>query len=385
MNVRTLVVVSATAVCVTTTNAQWSLSPSHAFVEVPGPQCTPSSTWLNDTGIKCDNTKGVTGLKSAAACCAACAADNAAAASDSALFVHGVGSVPAGAVGSHNAVGCFAWTFNAQDAESPTCYLKYGTGCYNHTVPNATSGVLGPAPPPPPPSPAPHPTPIGAKNVLFIAVDDMRTNIGAYNYSLAHTPNMDALAASGLVFDRAYVQYAYCSPSRNSFMTGRRPDTTRVWEFIDHFREPGVGADWVSMPEFFKNQGYLTLGGGKLFHPANNDSNVGMADNDWPASWSPNYDYFDNQPPNDPHTCSNAGDESQTWCMANVAKEDSKLSDQKIRDNCLSHLRLAANLTAKKGGHFSNFFVGCGFHKPHVPWVVPEEFFDLLPGPPLEE
>ena len=59
----------------------------------------------------------------------------------------------------------------------------------------------------------------------------MRPSIGAFNFSLAHTPNLDALASSGLVFKRAYVQYAFCAPSRNSFMSGRRPDTTRVWNF----------------------------------------------------------------------------------------------------------------------------------------------------------
>ena len=133
-------------------------------------------------------------------------------------------------------------------------------------------------------------------------VDDMRPSIGAFNFSLAHTPNMDHLAATGLVFKRAYVQYAFCAPSRNrcaahvsiffalcqprvrnrcasslsslpdsshrlrvwgSFMSGRRPDTTRVWNFMDHFREEGVGADWLSMPEYFKSHGMLTLGSGK--------------------------------------------------------------------------------------------------------------------------
>jgi iduronate 2-sulfatase len=87
------------------------------------------------------------------------------------------------------------------------------------------------------------------KNVLFVAVDDMRPSIGAFNFSMAHTPNMDQLAATGLVFKRAYVQYAFCAPSRNSFMSGRRPDTTRVWNFMDHFREEGVGAEWLSMCE----------------------------------------------------------------------------------------------------------------------------------------
>ena len=114
-------------------------------------------------------------------------------------------------------------------------------------------------------------------------MDDMRPSIGAFNFSLAHTPNMDHLAATGLVFKRAYVQYAFCAPSRNrcaahmplsssrsvnracggSFMSGRRPDTTRVWNFMDHFREEGVGADWLSMPEYFKSHGMLTLGSGK--------------------------------------------------------------------------------------------------------------------------
>ena len=89
------------------------------------------------------------------------------------------------------------------------------------------------------------------KNVLFLVVDDMRVNIGAYNFSLAHTPNLDLLAKTSLTFKRAFVQYAFCAPSRNSFMSGRRPDTTRVWNFQDHFRETGVGEHWKSMPGTF--------------------------------------------------------------------------------------------------------------------------------------
>ena len=83
---------------------------------------------------------------------------------------------------------------------------------------------------------------------------------------LTSTPHIDALAKTGLVFERAYVQYSYCAPSRNSFMSGRRPDTSRVWNFGDHFRE-GAGAEWLSLPQFYKRNGYLTVGAGKLFHP----------------------------------------------------------------------------------------------------------------------
>jgi arylsulfatase A-like enzyme len=103
---------------------------------------------------------------------------------------------------------------------------------------------MPPRPPPTPYKPL-YPTPPNAKNVLFLAVDDMRPSLGAYNFTLegqpSHSPNIDKLAREGTLFTHAYVQYAYCSPSRNSFMTGRRPDTTKVWEFQDHFREEGVG------------------------------------------------------------------------------------------------------------------------------------------------
>jgi iduronate 2-sulfatase len=75
---------------------------------------------------------------------------------------------------------------------------------------------------------------------LFIVIDDLRPELGCYNQSNIHTPHIDKLASGGLIFARAYVQYSICAPSRNSFMTGRRPDTTRVWNFADHFREPLV-------------------------------------------------------------------------------------------------------------------------------------------------
>ena len=89
----------------------------------------------------------------------------------------------------------------------------------------SAAGPAASSPPPPP------------KGVLFIVVDDMRPSIGAYNETQqrVHTPHLDRLSAEGLLFTRTYVQYALCGPSRNSFLSGRRPDTTRVWNFINHF------------------------------------------------------------------------------------------------------------------------------------------------------
>jgi iduronate 2-sulfatase len=64
-----------------------------------------------------------------------------------------------------------------------------------------------------------------------------------------------------------YCQQAICGPTRNSFLSGRRPQRTQSWNFIDHFREPGVGANWLSFPGYFKTHGYTSLGGGKTYHP----------------------------------------------------------------------------------------------------------------------
>jgi hypothetical protein len=97
----------------------------------------------------------------------------------------------------------------------------------------------GPPPPPPgPPLPPPTPPPKGAMNVLSIMIDDLRPQLGCYNITVCggqkmHTPHIDTLAARGLTFRFAYTQYAVCSPSRNSFMSGRRPDTTLTYNFKD--------------------------------------------------------------------------------------------------------------------------------------------------------
>src|SRR3712207_5025634 len=73
-------------------------------------------------------------------------------------------------------------------------------------------------------------------NVLFVAADDFRAELGCYG-SVAKTPNLDALAAQGVRFDHAYCQQAVCNPSRSSFLTGRRPDTLHIWSNGTHFRE----------------------------------------------------------------------------------------------------------------------------------------------------
>lgn len=83
----------------------------------------------------------------------------------------------------------------------------------------------------------------------------------------AITPNVDALAKRGLTFTRAYTQFPWCSPTRQSFMTGRRPDTTRAWTFTTSFRDSMPDA--ISLPQHFRRQGWWAASVGKLYHGRN--------------------------------------------------------------------------------------------------------------------
>lgn len=111
-------------------------------------------------------------------------------------------------------------------------------------------------------------------NVLMIAIDDLRPSIGCYGDPNAKTPHMDALAARGLRFERAYCQQALCSPSRISLLSGRRPSTSKIYTIGPTLRS--AMPDITTLPQHFKNEGYFTRSLGKVYH-------VGIDDL---ASWS---------------------------------------------------------------------------------------------------
>lgn len=95
----------------------------------------------------------------------------------------------------------------------------------------------------------------------------MVTEAAYFNESFMITPNIDRLGKGGLVFNKAYCQQAICGPTRNSFLSGRRPQRTKSWNFKNSFRDAGAGPKWKSFPQYFKENGYTTLGTGKTFHP----------------------------------------------------------------------------------------------------------------------
>ena len=100
-------------------------------------------------------------------------------------------------------------------------------------------------------------------NILYLMADDMRPQLGIYNQPSMLSPYIDALGKSGLVFETAYTQFQYCAPSRNSFLTGRRPERTKCLNFLTDFRKQH-GTKWTALPQFFKENGYFTSAAGKL-------------------------------------------------------------------------------------------------------------------------
>eukprot|EP00039_Didymoeca_costata_P004773 m.76012 g.76012 ORF g.76012 m.76012 type:complete len:564 (-) comp12538_c0_seq2:173-1864(-) len=237
------------------------------------------------------------------------------------------------------------------------------------------------------------------KNVVMITVDDLRPQLnGAYDMTQTITPNLDKFATESTVFHRAYCQMAVCSPSRNSFMSGRRPDTTKVWNFIDHFREPSVGANWTALPQYFKENGYMTYASGKLFHPSH------PPNDDYPTSWTNDtfnpYYWGNSKPIGDAGGCNGAQITFTpvTWsygsgAVCNDVNDTESLNDNDNKtapqtsqgveyDHRLATRTIEYITHAKSQG--KNFFVGVGFRRPHLAWRMPKRFWDMYEGKTID-
>lgn len=216
-------------------------------------------------------------------------------------------------------------------------------------------------------------------NVLFIAVDDLRPELGCYGTDHIKSPNLDRLAARGTRFDRAYCQYAICGPSRASLLTGLRPDTLKI-DHIDTLFRTTV-PDVVTLPQHFKQHGYTATYFGKIFHAGQTDDAL---------SWSPRlklppskrssggeYQLPESRAIVQQRRAAAVKQFGETGALGGItagpAWEAADAPDNAYPDGRTTDDALAA-LRQLKG---RPFFLGVGFLKPHLPFVAPKKYFDL--------
>ncbi|MCX6950978.1 MAG: sulfatase [Verrucomicrobia bacterium] len=240
-------------------------------------------------------------------------------------------------------------------------------------------------------------------NVVFIAVDDLRPEFGAYGFNYVKSPNLDRLAKSGITFNRSYCQQAVCSPTRSSILTGTRPDTTKVWDLVTHFRDalPNV----VTLPQLFKNNGYFVQGMGKIYHGSLDD----------PASWSvpwgtPKADTYalpENvklnerrygvDPDGDNVPAAKGKGKGKVKAKGKAAAADAAPNQRNIRgpafegadvpDNTFQDgkvAELAVSTLQDMSKKKEPFFLAVGFIKPHLPFVSPKKYWDLYDPAKIE-
>jgi iduronate 2-sulfatase len=204
----------------------------------------------------------------------------------------------------------------------------------------------------------------GPLNVLFVAVDDMRNDAGCYGHPQAMTPNIDRLAKMGVRFDRAYCQQALCNPSRASLLCGQRPDTLGVWNLTKGLRDADPNV--VTLPQLFKQNGYVTQGIGKIFH------NWRTADQGDPQSWSvPAVLHYarhdDDLPMTDGELPADAATAPRCMCLD---VPDNAYFDGRIAEHAVDALQA-------RGKDKRPFFLAVGFWKPHLPFNPPAKYWNM--------
>ena len=210
------------------------------------------------------------------------------------------------------------------------------------------------------------------RNVLFIAIDDLRPELGCYGKSYMHSPNIDGLARRSLRFERSYCQQAVCNPSRNSLMSGLRPSTTGIYSNQHILRE--VVPDVVTLPQHFKQNGYETVSLGKLYHHRGRDDAEGWSH----PEWRPQGDWYgrgylsevgrrkakERQESDDPRK-SGRGPAYERADVPDSAYPDGKTAEKAVEE-----------LNRMKDGQF---FLAVGFVKPHLPFNAPGKYWDMYP------
>lgn len=199
-------------------------------------------------------------------------------------------------------------------------------------------------------------------NVLLFILDDMNDWIGCLGGNPdVKTPNIDRLAQRGVLFTNAQCAAPICNPSRVSFFTGIRPSTSGIYGNAQEMRT--VMPDVVTMPQYFAENGYRVIGGGKLFHGSVPD----------PRSWQ---EYFPSKiwqvynDPRPPDTPLNGFPGTKLFDWGPIDILDEELGDGQVA-------RWGAEVL--KRSHDRPFFLGVGLRKPHIPLYAPQKYFDMYP------
>jgi iduronate 2-sulfatase len=219
-------------------------------------------------------------------------------------------------------------------------------------------------------------------NVLLIVADDLNTCLGCYGNKVVQTPNIDQLASRGVRFDRSYCNYPVCNASRTSFLSGRYPDTTRVF---GNGTEPRVklGADFQFLPEYFKAQGYFTGGIGKIAHGRFPDS----------VKWDVFAEPMRGVDEDDAPAAKPAGKAAGKKGKQDGKKKGARKAADANAETVPFGWQATANkdeeepdgITARKVVELMEknkdkpFFIAAGFHKPHIPHTAPKKYFDMYP------
>jgi arylsulfatase A-like enzyme len=243
------------------------------------------------------------------------------------------------------------------------------------------------------PSPSPP-------NILFVAIDDLNDWANCLGGRPGvHTPNLDRLASRGVLFTNAHCSSPACNPSRTAVMTGIPASTSGVYFNRHHWRRSPVLEQAVTLPEFFRGKGYRAVGGGKIFHCLSwirtdygaNQNDASLWDAYYPAAdrpmpdsiWPEGYEIDEYEtvvwPPVAGRGTEGRPDYFFDW--GPLPRPDSDMPDFKVVDWAVEELGKA---------HDRPFFQAVGIFRPHIPWFVPQKYFDLYPLediqlPPIRE
>lgn len=201
-------------------------------------------------------------------------------------------------------------------------------------------------------------------NVLFIAIDDLNDWVGCLGgHPQAITPNMDRLASQGTVFLDAHVQAPLCNPSRSSVLTGMRPSSTGIYGLVPGIRAVEATKARVSIPQYFRKQGYYTAGFGKVFHDGSIPKELQQDEFDvWgPAPGMPI--------PKEKFVQTPSPIKAMDWGI--FPEDDRDQGDWKTADNAIEQLKAMPE--------DKPFFLAVGFRLPHVPCFASQKWFDMYP------